>query len=356
MAERLKTVVVGLGIGQTHVRAYKNLPEQFEVVAVCDIDEEKAQDVAAKHEIPRAIYALETVCRMDDVDVVDICTPSSLHSRQVLQVLEAGKHAICEKPIAGSLAAVDALLEAEKHSGKRVMPIFNYRFGHGLQKLRLLQERGLTGRVYLSAIEVMWRRRPDYYGVPWRGKWATEMGGTLVTHAIHFLDALLYVVGPAKRVFARTTTRVNPIETEDCAVVSLEMADGSLATVAVTLGSPEEITRQRYCFENLVAESNREPYPENTSDPWTFYGDTAAVDAEIETVLADFEPLPESFKGQFWRFHRALRQDMEIPVTLNNARRVNELLTAIYHSVETGANVTLPIPPDHPMYDSWAPI
>lgn len=354
MLEPLKVAVVGCGIGRSHIQAYRELPEQFEVVAVCDIDGAKAKSVAAAFDIPRIVTDLDELCRMDELDVIDICTPSYLHAPQALQVLESGKHAICEKPLAGSLASADELAEAEARTGKRLMPIFQYRFGHGSQKLRHLMAEGLTGRAYLSTVETAWRRRPAYYAVPWRGKWQTELGGTLVTHAIHTHDLLTYIIGPVKNVFARTATMVNPIEVEDCASISLEMADGSFASSSITLGSAVEISRHRFCFANLVAESNTQPY-HNSHDPWQFVGDSPELAEQIEESLSRFVPQPERFVGQFLRFYQALQQGAELPVTVADARRSLELITAIYHSARTGQPVDLPIGEDHPLYESWAP-
>jgi predicted dehydrogenase len=138
------------------------------------------------------------------------------------------------------------------------MPIFQYRFGHGIQKLKLLIAEGVAGTPYLATVETAWRRRAEYYAVPWRGKWATERGGALLSHAIHNHDLLCYVLGRPRRVFAYTTTRVNAIEVEDCAAATLEMTDGSAASLN-TLGSPHEISRHRFSF-SLVAESNTRPY------------------------------------------------------------------------------------------------
>src|SRR5918911_1481285 len=125
---------------------------------------------------------------------------------------------------------------------------------------------------------------------------------------------LCYVVGPAARVFAHTATRVNDIEVEDCAAVALEMADGSVASLGVTLGSAAEITRHRFSFSGLVAESNTRPYT-NSGDPWTFVGDTPELTEQIESMLADFRPLPEHYAGQFYRFHDALKCGGPMPVT-----------------------------------------
>lgn len=353
MQPRIRVAVVGSGIGRSHLMAYQALPDLFEIVAVCDIDRDRAADLAETFAVSHIVGSLDDLCRMDGLDVIDICTPPHLHVEHTLQVLAAGKHVVCEKPVAGSIAAFDRLAEAEARSGRRVMPIFNYRFGVGVQKLRRLIAEGVAGRAYLSTIEVAWWRRAAYYAVSWRGHWETELGGCLTGHAIHFLDLLMYMLGPVRSVFARTTTLVNPIETEDCASVSLEMADGSLASVSVTLGSSAEISRQRYCFANLVAEGNLAPYDRNTSDPWQFVADTPEAASRIEAALASVTPGPEGFVGQLARFGEALVADTELPVTLADARRTAELLTACYASAQTHAAVTLPIGPEHPLYGGW---
>jgi predicted dehydrogenase len=354
MNDRLRVGVVGCGIGRDHVRAYQSLPDQFEVLAICDVVEASARELAEAHRIPRVSSDLSGLCGMDDLDVIDLCTPSYLHFSQTQQVLAAGKHAICEKPIAGSLKEVDALMLAEAQSSRRVMPIYQFRFGHGVQKLKHLLREGVAGRAYLTTIETAWRRRADYYAVPWRGKWATELGGPLVTLAIHAHDLLYYVLGPIQSVFARTATRVNAIETEDCISASLEVADGSLASLSVTTGSAAEISRHRFCFSGLSAESNTESY-RSTSDPWVFTGDTPELAERIKESLSHFEPLPEGYVGQFHRFHQALRDNTELPVTLKDARASLELITAIYYSAQTDRSVDLPIGQEHPRYTSWLP-
>ena len=345
--------VVGCGVGKQHVAAFQSLPTQLKVTAVCDVDQAKARAVAAEFSGPRVAADMTEMCRMDDVDVIDLCTPSFLHYEQVLQVLSAGKHVICEKPVAGSLREVDALTAAEKQSGRRVMPIFQYRFGGGLQKLKRLASVGVAGRAYLTTVETAWRRRADYYAT-WHGKWKMELGGALVTLAVHAHDALYYILGPAKSVLAHAATLVNPIETEDCVSASLEMTDGSLCSLSVTTGSTHQISRHRFCFSNLTAESNTQPYA-NTYDPWTFTGDSPEIEQQIQDTLAHLEPLPEGFAGQFYHFHQALRDNTELPVTLADARASLELITAIYYSARTRQAVRLPIRPDHPYYAGWLP-
>ena len=244
--------------------------------------------------------------------------------------------------------------EAEAQSTGRIMPIFQYRYGAGLQKLKYLVDRDLAGEPFLSTIETSWIRGADYYATQWRGKWATEMGGVCLTQAIHSHDMLSYINGPIRRVFARVATRVNKIEVEDCAAVSVEMANGSLATLSATLGSAQQISRLRFAFRNLVAESNLDPY-RPSRDPWTFIGATPEAQAAIDAALADFKPQREFFEGQFERMHRALAEGGALPVTLEDARQSLALITAIYHSARTAEAVAMPIRQDHPLYRGWLP-
>ena len=262
MNKRLR-VAVGGG-GAQHIGPFQQLPDQFEVLAICDIDAAKAGTLATSMEIARVTTDLAELCRMDDLDVISICTSPHLHFEQIQQVLEAGKH------------------------------------------------------------------------------------------ALHAHDMLSYILGPIKNVFARTATRIHAIEVEDCASVSLEMADGSLASLSVTLGSSPEITRHRFCFQNLTAESNTQPY-HNSFEPWTFTGDTPELSEQIAAALSRFVPLPERFSGQFYRLYQALQDGTELPVTLADARAALELITAMYHSSREEQSVALPIGRDRPAYASWLP-
>jgi predicted dehydrogenase len=357
MSEVFRVGVIGCSVGRQHVAAFQSLPTQFRVTAVCDLDQAKARAVAVECGVSRVAADITEMCRMDDVDIIDICTPPHLHYEQTLQALAAGKHAVCEKPIAGSLKQIDALIAAEAQSGKRMMPIFQYRFRSGVQRLKLLVDEGVAGRAYLTTVETAWRRRADYYAIPWRGKWKTELGGPMLTLATHAHDVMTYILGPVRNVSAHMATLVNPIETEDCVSASLEMSDGSLCSLSVTTGSAHQITRHRFCFSNLTAESNTQSYS-NTSEPWTFTGDSPEAEQRIQETLARFQLLPEGFAGQFYRFYHAMHRQAdrtELPVTLADARAAVDLVTAAYYSARTHQPVSLPTSRDHPYYAGWQP-
>jgi predicted dehydrogenase len=344
--------VVGLGIGIAHVRALRRLRDRFALVAVSDPDESRSAPVAERTHAD--VCSFDELLQRDDIEIVHLCTPPSMHLEHCLAALAAGKYVVCEKPVVGSLADIDRLIAAEASSEGRLMPIFQYRFGNGLQQVKALVDEGVAGKAYTSSVEVAWRRRADYYAVPWRGRRDTEFGGVLLSQGVHALDMLTYIVGAPVRVFCRTTTRVNPIEVEDCAAASLELHDGSLATITATLGSPEEISRHRFHFEGFAAESNTAPYS-SSAKPWTITPDTPESATAIDAALSGWVDRPEEWEGQFLRFADALDAGDPPPVTLADARASLELLTALYWSAHTGDEVIMPIVDSHPFYESWAP-
>jgi predicted dehydrogenase len=353
MTRVYNVAVIGCGIGRAHIEeGYAPLKNRFRLLALCDIDKQRLDHVGAEFAIPRLVTSFEEVLTMPDVDIVDICTPPTLHFEQAIAALASGKHVICEKPLVGSLADADALIAAQGKAVGRLLPIFQYRFGNGLQMAKHIISSGLAGRPYLATVETAWSRGPAYYAVPWRGKLQTELGGALLTHAIHAHDLLTHLMGPIESVFARTDTRVNAVEVEDTVVASLVLKSGALASLAVTLGSAREISRLRLCFEHVTFQSSLLPYaPAN--DPWQILPTSATAAAAIEGALANWQFVESRFRGLMAAFHDALEAGTELPVTLSDARHSLEIVTALYHSAEIGLPVSLPIGIDHPKYVSW---
>jgi predicted dehydrogenase len=155
-------------------------------------------------------------------------------------------------------------------------------------------------------------------------------------------------------VFARTATRVNPVEVEDCAVASLVMQSGALVSLAATLGSHKEISRLRFCFERVTFESSQAPYSAS-DDPWDIVPASPEAATRIADALAGHSFVPSGFEGLMGAYHTALATESALPVTLADARRSLELVTALYHSAATGTAVTMPIRRDHPKYQGWRP-
>ena len=347
-----RVAIIGAGIGREHLYAYQNLAERFEVAVVGDRDEVRAKEIAAGAGIATA-SDIETVLADPSIDIVDVCLPPFLHLPISVQALEAGKHVVCEKPMVTSLKEVDALAAAIASSGKVFSPVFQYRFGPGMAKLQALINAGLAGKPLVASIETHWNRDAAYYANPWRGTWKGEQGGAVLGHAIHAHDYLCAVFGPVARLSAFIGTRVNPIQTEDCAAISLQMSSGAMATSSITLGANDDTSRYRFVFEGLTAESGLRPYAP-ASDEWTFSARGATTQAQIIEVLRAVPPVRQGFEGFLEAFDDAIEGKRNTAVTLADGRQSLELVTAIYQSARTGTVVDLPLR-DSPLYDTWVP-
>lgn len=349
MSRQFRAAVVGAGIGALHVEAYRANAALYEVAVICDLDAVRAEKLGAPVETSFA-----AVLRRGDIDLIDICLPPSLHFDAIEQALQAGKHVLCEKPLVGSLRDVEQIRRAAERAGRAVVPVYQYRYGNGLARLRSLIAGGVTGAPLVASIETHWNRLPVYYDVKWRGMKATELGGAIIGHAIHAHDMLTFTLGPVRRVFAKVATRVNPIETEDCAAICFEMASGALVTSSVTLGAAEELSKFRFCFANLTAESPGVPPYRPAEGDWRFVPRGSRQQAEIDAALAGFAPRQESFAGLLEALHPALDGTVPWPLTLDDAYRSLELVSAIYYSSTTNTAVELPLAADHPVRDGWS--
>lgn len=355
MSKVYTVAVVGGGIGRSHiVEGYVPNADKFKVLAICDIDPGRRNGLADEFGVERRVESFDDLLAMDDLDIIDICTPPALHHPMIVAALAAGKHIVCEKPLVGSLKEVDEVMALEPKAKGRLMPVFQYRFGDGIQQAKAIIDAGLAGKPYVGSVETLWRREADYYAIPWRGKWKTELGGTLMTHAIHPHDIFTYLMGDLKSLFGRVTTRVNPIEVEDCISATVELQSGAVGSFTGTLGSADEITRIRLAFENVTIESDHSPYNPGAA-LWKILPRNDGTKSAIADLLAGWTHVPPRFQTQMARFHEALVTGEPLPVTTADSRRALEIVTAFYYSSRTKTEVTFPIGKDHPNYQSWLP-
>ncbi len=350
----LSVCIVGAGIGAKHLAGFAELPDQFTVHSVCDLDEDRGRNLAASHPGVGFTTDLTTVLADPGIDIVDICLPPHLHFSACMDALDAGKKVICEKPLVASLREADLLAKKVAETGGFLSPVFQYRFGLGTAQLRALMDAGLAGRAYAGTLETHWDRDAEYYAVPWRGTWDGEQGGAILGHAIHIHDLLPTLLGPIDQVYADLATRVNDIEVEDCASLSIRMASGALVTSSVTLGAAGNMSRMRLMFEGFTVQSDQAPYA--FAEPaWRFTARAPTGQAQIDRVLNDLGPVLTGYAGMFDAIARTLGGEDAPLVTLADGRRSLEFVSAVYHSARTGMPVSLPLGPDSALYDGWLP-
>ena len=359
MKDRLGVAIIGAGNGSQHLDGYLQLPERYRVTHVCDLAMEKAEALAARSPGTVAIADLDAVLADPDVEIIDICLPPHLHGPVALKAFAAGKHVICEKPLAGSVVEADAMAVAARAAGRLLAPIFQYRYGKGLRQLAALVDGGLAGKPLIATIETHWNRDAAYYAVPWRGKWASERGGAVLGHAIHAHDLVTRFLGPAVAVTAMTDTRANDIEVEDCAAIAMRMASGALVTSSVTLGAANDTSRFRFAFVHLTAESGRKPYAPG-DDGWSFTARAPRMQAEIDEALcaaaAAIDATPSGYAGQFLAVADHLAGKPSDLVTADDGVRSMEFVAAVYLSARERREIALPIDRSHAICRDWVPV
>ena len=160
----INIAIIGAGIGREHLAALRELSSEFRVVAVVDQNLKRIEEIRSGDTFA-ALTDITKVLTDPEIDIIDICLPPHLHVSVTLDALSFGKHVICEKPLATSLADVDRISDAAKRSGCYVFPVFQYRWGPSLAQLRHLMASGLAGQVQVASLETHWSREYDYYSV-----------------------------------------------------------------------------------------------------------------------------------------------------------------------------------------------
>ncbi len=351
---KLRVAIVGAGVGAGHARGIAELGDLYELAVMCDRDTARAEAVAADVPAGRIEDDLDKVLMADDIDVVALCLPPHMHFDALIKGLDSGKAIVGEKPLVTSLAEMDAVEEKVRTTGGKLFPVLQYRFGPGYRKLMHLIETGLAGRALAGTLETHWRREAAYYSVPWRGTWAGECGGVIVSHASHIHDLMAHALGGVRRVAAFLDTRSNAIETEDCGAISFETGSGALVTSSLTLGAAQDMSRMRLCFENVTVESGLEPYTVSQGD-WTFTAKSEEMQKKIDAACAAAPEGHSRYAGLYAEIHAAVTGGAtSILPDLTAARRSMEMITAIYHAQRSGSVVSLPLSKDHPLYEGWS--
>ena len=354
---KYQVAIIGTNIGAKHYEDFQKVSDRFNIHTLCGLTKDSIEKVLPANSKTKISLNFENVLKIKEIDIVDICLPPHLHFSACKKSLEAGKHVICEKPLVSSLKEIDELEKISKQNGKIIFPVFQYRYGLGFSQLKSLIKSGLAGKPLVASLETHWNRGKEYYSKAWRGTWAGEQGGAILSHSIHIHDLISMILGPVSNVYAKLTTRVNDIEVEDCAAISIEMENGSLVTSSITLGAANDTSRLRFCFEGLTVESAASPdKPYNPAeDEWKFLPRTPITKKQINEVLSKVKIPKTWYAGMFDEIANKLDGISSDEVSLLDARKSLEFVTAVYDSSRQNKNISLPIDKNDPIYNSWLP-
>ena len=241
MAGRARAVIVGAGgiAHAAHLPAFEALADRVELAGAVDVDRDRLEAfcLAAR----TAGYAtLAEALEATTPELVVLCTPPGLHAEHAELALRSGSWVLAEKPPCASMAEADGIRAAALAGGTEFATVFQWRFGAGALQLERLLAQAAIGPVLVAQCHTLWHRPDAYYDLPWRGRWATEVGGPTVGHAIHAIDLLRHLLGPWEEVHAVMARRARPIETEDVALATVRFASGALASLTSTVLAPRE--------------------------------------------------------------------------------------------------------------------
>lgn len=233
---KLKFALIGCGrIAHRHAEIISSIGK---LSAVCDIKNDLADLFAEKYNSV-SFTDYTSLLKETDADVVAIATPNGLHAQQTVDSLNAGKHVICEKPMATNLKDCYEMIKAEKTSAKKLFVVKQNRFNPPVQALKKAIDDFRLGRIINVELNCFWNRSEDYYRTSeWKGKKSLD-GGTLFTQFSHFIDLLYWLIGDVKNVYSisRNFLHKNLIEFEDTGVVSLEFQNGAIGSINYTVNS-----------------------------------------------------------------------------------------------------------------------
>jgi UDP-N-acetyl-2-amino-2-deoxyglucuronate dehydrogenase len=343
MAEQaFRIALVGCGrISANHFDAIKRI-EGLDLVAVCDVVEERARAAGEANGVPW-FRSYAEMLRNVECDVVAIATPSGLHPEQGVIAARAGKHVVTEKPMAISLTGADELVHACDAAGVHLFVVKQNRLNAPVQMLKRAIDKGRFGKIYLANTTVRWSRPQEYYDqAPWRGTWEFD-GGAFMNQASHYVDLIQWLMGPVESVVAKTATLARRIETEDSGVAVLKFRSGALGTIEVTMLTYPKNLEGSLTILGEKGTAKIGGTAVNKVEHWIF-ADKDPDDDRIELATTN----PPNVYGYghegYYRNVLAVLRGESTPDTDGRAGRKSlELILGIYESAKTGKEVPLPL-------------
>ena len=332
MIKKFKVGIVGCGvISGNHIPSLLRL-DSVEIVALCDVDTDKAQ--ARKEEFSLSCPIYNDYVTMLDVikpDSVHILTPHHLHTEMTLEALNRDVNVFLEKPTCIKIEDLEKLIAKESESKGRVCVSFQTRYNDTVMRAKeIVQDDG--GAVSAFAT-VVWNRDDKYYeSGNWRGKWDTEGGGALINQAIHTIDLLCILLGKPKKVQASISKmrHCDNVEVEDTCMAIIDFENGKRANLLVTttFSGQDSTTLHIETKENLIEIINSE-----------FYLNTKKLKTKKATAYLGKKCYGNSHITLIEKFYDALKNDDEMPVSISSSSDAMKVVFGAYKSNSNIINI-----------------
>lgn len=198
MSDKIRIGLIGAGqIGAHHLERYAQVPDA-QVVAICDLREEHARGLAAKYGVPDVYGDYREMLQRDDIQAVDVCLHNRLHRAVTVDVLEAGKHCYCEKPMSWTYADAKVMYEAAQRTGRKLHIQLSTLYRAEARAAKRIIDEGHLGKLYFAkTINYRRRGRPfvDGYGTPAFVNTGTSGGGAMLDMAVYHISLMLHLLG-----------------------------------------------------------------------------------------------------------------------------------------------------------------
>lgn len=355
---RLRVGVIGTGIGKAHLEGYQKLADTVEVVALCDSDETRLNQIADKFDVPLRYTKATELFNSGKVEAVSVCLPNNLHGPVSIAALEAGLHVLCEKPLAENVATGEKIAAVAAKASTKFMLCYNRRYRPDVQWMKQVIEQDYLGEIY--QIKAGWVRET---GIPGWGGWFTDKqiagGGPLIDLGVHMLDAALWLVdfpapltvsgtvytnfGPQQfKTWGHRPTSAQPTgyTVEDAATAFIRLADNISLTLEVSWASHARPGMDDFFLTLNGTKGAVELYVANYAgeNTLTMYREVAGVPVVTKPMV---KVLGYDHNISIAEFVRCVRDDLTPPATAEDGLVVLRIIEAIYNSAHQGQEITL---------------
>jgi len=326
---------IGLG---GHLPAYIHIPEA-EMVAVCDIVEERAQEAARlSGATPYTDY--REILKREDIEMVDICLPTDLHAQAAIAAIKAGKHVLCEKPMAHTLKAAKAMIEAMRENGVKLMVGHVRRFDHRYASIKAQVDAGKVGRpIFIRLAERQFLPFP-----PDAWHWDTRRGGGVILDiGVHVTDMFrwffcedaieVYAIAKSVRETAQAAGSF------DHALITCKLPGGKVGFAEVSWAYPKGFGGALYAHLDIVGTEGKIHYSDEDTNPMLVYSPERGH--ELPLYFRFMSTTEYAFEEEIRHFVRCILKDREPAVSLEDAYAALEMALAAQRSAETGEPVKL---------------
>lgn len=342
MKKMLKMGVISCsGMAEGHMTAIEKNPNA-KLIAVCDIDLEKAKKTAEKFKVEHVFQDYRDLLAMEEIDAVVLVTPDQLHREMVEASLKAGKHVLCEKPLALTREDLEAIVQAAAQSDRKFMVGQICRYTPGFKLAKELVERGEIGE--LTFVESEYAH--DYTGIIEPGTWrADPLRNGVVGGGCHAVDLLRWIAGDPVRVTAYANRKAFPhLEYDDTTVAVMQFPNNVIGKVFVSIGC-----KRQYTMRTVLYGTKGTIIVDNTTPHMTVFKNEL-TDSVVEGVKAINAPVLLPVKlanhntiGEFNEFCDIVLQDKPVVTTAIEGAKTVVACMAIVDS----ANELKTVEPDY---------